>query len=223
MILKPAPFIVISGDSGTGKTTLQYNLADRFDLDDIAGGGLMRAIALILIRNNIPIQNTDIDFVRKLFETNAFLDDTNNPDIKGPDFAKLATTLCEQPPIKRMLTEWTMNRYRMGSTKDAMLQDIHGQYYHCYKNADLHFHLVADTDICAVRKWRYYVGMGVQISLSAARDEIGFRNYHDRRRPGVRPNPLAVEINTSYISKETVAGIAAGHIRQRLFLKERGA
>jgi len=220
MILKQVPFIVISGDSGTGKTTLQNSLADMFDLDDVAGGGLMRAIALILIRNNIPIQNTDINFVRRLFETSAFLAETNNPDIKGPDFAKLATTLCEQPPIKQMLTEWTMNRYKMGSTKDAMLQDIHAQYYHCYKNAALHFHLKACADICAVRKWQYYIGMGVQISLSQTRDEIGFRNYVDRRRPGVRPNPRAVEINTSYISKETVAGIAAGHIRQKLFLKE---
>jgi len=64
------------------------------------------------------------------------------------------------------------------------------------------------------------MSMGVQISLSQTRDERGFRNYVDRRRPGLRPNPRAVEINTSYISKETVAGIAAGHIRQKLFLKE---
>jgi cytidylate kinase len=219
MIRKKVPLIVITGHSGTGKTSLQHALAQRFDVDSLSGGGILRSVALSLIRNNKPVANTDVLFVKWLLETNAIFRDINNPDIKGETFAKHAMTLMSQKDVRELIHDYTTSLPFVGSEKEAVLLDMHVPYIRVWQAASLHIHLAAEREVCALRKFRDYISHGANTTFKATLEDISRRDFNDDRRDGVALDPFAIVVDTSRLDLKQVEEAAVKIVRERLFLK----
>lgn len=197
--------IAIDGPSGAGKSTLGKMLAKRLDLLYLDTGAMYRAVALAVMRANVPIR--DIDRITYIAET-ADIDLVGEPDamkvmldgedvsveIRTLEVARSASEVSTIPAVRRIMVEH-QRTIGEASPKGCVLEgrDIGSVVF---PNADIKFFLTAKPEARARRR---YTEDQMKGRISTYEQTLAEINERDERDVSREDSPLTIAENAIVI------------------------
>ena len=203
---KTKQIIAIDGPAGAGKSTVSKKIAQILGFTYIDTGSMYRAIAWLILENNlqIPLQTSQItDLLHKidlkLLEDKVLL---NGQDIslaiREPRISQVVSEISAIPEVRSYLL---FLQQEMGKAGQVVLdgRDIGTTVF---PQAGLKIFLLATVEERAIRRAKQQQEMGIQQSLKEVQEEIKKRDYSDYNR---QISPLkqaddALLINTDGLS-----------------------
>ncbi|MBE7515358.1 MAG: (d)CMP kinase [Chloracidobacterium sp.] len=197
--------IAIDGPSGAGKSTLGKMLAKRLDLLYLDTGAMYRAVALAVMRANVPIR--DIDRITYIAET-ADIDLVGEPDamkvmldgedvsveIRTLEVARSASEVSTIPAVRRVMVEHQRS-IGEAAPKGCVLEgrDIGSVVF---PNADIKFFLTAKPEARARRR---YTEDQMKGRISTYEQTLAEINERDERDVSREDSPLTIAENAIVI------------------------
>lgn len=177
--------IAIDGPGGAGKSTVAKLVAKRLGIDYIDTGAMYRAFGLKMLRNNMPMEETDalkemlndteIDFNGQ----NVILDGEDvSGKIRTPEISKAASDCSAFPFIREKMVR---DQQKMGSKKSVVMdgRDISTVVF---PNAKYKFFVTATPEERAMRRYKELIEKGEKAEYQQVLDDINKRDYNDSHR-----------------------------------------
>jgi cytidylate kinase len=192
--------IAIDGTSASGKGTLAKKLAKKFGLPYLNTGGLYRAIALFLYKNNLDYNNKEVVLANM---NKADFGDLDNPELFDETVGGITSKIAVIPELRNFLFDLQVNfsKQEGGAILDG--RDI-GTVI-C-PNAKYKFFVVADAEVRATRRYREMLGKGINADYNDILEKIKQRDKNDFERAvaPLRKASDAVEVDTSNLTPKEV-------------------
>lgn len=177
--------IAIDGPGGAGKSTVAKLVAARLEIDYIDTGAMYRAFGLKMLRNQMPmeetedlklmLENTEIDFKGQ----NVILD---GEDVSGlirtPEVSKAASDCSAFPFIREKMVK---AQQEMGLKKSVVMdgRDIGTVVF---PKAKYKFFVTATPEERAMRRYKELMGKGEKAEYEQVLEDINKRDYNDSHR-----------------------------------------
>lgn len=181
--------IAIDGPAGAGKSTVAKMLAKKMNFIYVDTGAMYRAIALYLIRKNIPADNSDsilevLDDIDIKIEYNnneqqVFLNGENvNELIRTEEVSKKTSDYSKNSFIREKLV--SLQR-KMAETSDVVMdgRDIGTCVL---PNANIKIFLTASARKRAIRRYEEHLQKGIECTLEEIEKDIIARDNQDMTR-----------------------------------------
>jgi cytidylate kinase len=208
------PIIAIDGPSGAGKSTIARLLADRMGYLYLDTGAMFRAVALMVKRAGISIddentleeacRNLEISFARsndgkyRVFSNGEDVSDA----IRTPEISMLTSTISAKKAVREILLH--MQR-KIGSAGGVILEgrDIGTVVF---PDADVKFFLSASAEERGKRRFLELNARGEETTLEKTISEVVQRDAQDEQREHapLRKAEDAIAIDTTALSIEEV-------------------
>ena len=190
--------IAIDGPTASGKGTVAERLAKKLNLPYLNTGGLYRAVALTVIKNNIDYNNTE-DVIKILPKVD--FSDLNNPELYIENVGFVASYVAKIKEVRSFLLDFQRNFASKGGVLDG--RDI-GTIV-C-PNADYKFFITASIEERAKRRYNEMISKGENVSYEDILEKLKTRDKNDKER---KNSPLmiatdAIEIDTTNMTKDEV-------------------
>ena len=206
--------ITIDGPSGVGKSSVAKSVAKILGLTYLDTGAMYRAVALLVSRNRIDINNeqnlsdilnsTNIKFEQIGHENYSLM--LNNEDvsrlIRTPEISALASDVATKKTVRTKLVEL---QQQIGCTGN-IVADGRDMGTYVFPDADYKFYLDATVPERVKRRWKQLLELGHRVDIEEVKKEIETRDIQDRGRSESPLHPAlnAVIIDTTYISANEV-------------------
>jgi cytidylate kinase len=183
------PIIAIDGPAGAGKTTTAREVARRLGFMHLDTGAMYRAMALKVLRENCPLDDTErigqiaqearVALLLGDRGQRVILDDEDVSDeIRSPEVTRAVTPVCEVGVVRERMVEL---QREVGATGDVVVEgrDIGTVVF---PDAQLKIYLVADLQERARRRLLELQASGRQATLEDVMREIEERDRRDSQR-----------------------------------------
>ncbi|MBN2279897.1 MAG: (d)CMP kinase [Candidatus Marinimicrobia bacterium] len=203
--------IAIDGPAGSGKSSTAREVAKRINFVYIDTGAMYRAVTLLTLENNIPIENTEkiIELARKLDIHFEWIDNQHHTfigsrditqEIRTREVADLVSPVSVIPEVREHLA--ALQR-RMGEKENIVMEgrDIGTNVF---PDADLKFFMVADLRVRAQRRIGDYQKAGQKIDIDEVIKILEKRDKIDssRAHSPLKKADDAIELDTSHLTFE---------------------
>lgn len=181
--------IAIDGPAGAGKSTIAKAVAKKMNLIYVDTGAMYRAMALFMLRNNVPkedadaisrmCQKADITIDYENGEQVVFLNGENvNPYLRTEEVGNMASVTSVQPAVREKLVEL---QQALAASKDCVMdgRDIGTCVL---PNAQAKIYLTASSLVRAKRRYKELVEKGELCNLEQIQKDIEERDYRDMHR-----------------------------------------
>ncbi len=205
--------VAIDGPAGAGKSTIAKEIAKKMRLIYVDTGAMYRAMALYLVRQNVP--KDDLDAIAERCEEAeigicyengvqvVYLNGENvNEYLRTEEVGKMASICSALKSVREKLV--SLQR-RLAETTDVIMdgRDIGTCVL---PNADVKIYLTASSGVRALRRYEELVSKGEECSLAEIENGIIERDRMDMTRA---ESPLkkaedAIEVDSSYMSIDQV-------------------
>ena len=190
--------VAIDGPTASGKGTVAKTLAERLNLPYLNTGGLYRAVALFIIKNNIDYNNVD-DVTKILPKVN--FSNLDNPELYVENVGFVASFIAKMQDVRDFLLTFQRNFAAKGGVLDG--RDI-GTII-C-PNADYKFYITATVEERANRRYKEMITKGEKVTYDDILEKLKLRDKNDMER---KNSPLlkakdAIEIDTTNMTKDEV-------------------
>ena len=206
--------ITIDGPSGVGKSTVAKSVAKILGLTYLDTGAMYRAVALLVSRNRIDLNNTqDLSgFLNSIIIKLEKIDDENynlllNDEdvsrfIRTPEISALASDVATIKSVRTKLVEIQQEIGRTGN----IVADGRDMGTYVYPDADYKFYLDATVHKRAQRRWKQLLELGNSVDIAEVKKEIKTRDIQDKSRSEspLHPARNAVIINTTDVNASEV-------------------
>lgn len=206
--------ITIDGPSGAGKSTVAEIVAERLGLIYMDTGAMYRAVALLVTRSRVNLDN-EVELER-LLRASTIAIHTNSENntkvvlngedvsdqIRTPDISRLSSYLATKTWVRSILK---LLQQDMGADGNIVAEG-RDMGTCVFPNADFKFYLDASVDERARRRWLQLNAVGSQSTLHDIKYEIEQRDMQDMKRSESPLHPAlnAVIIDTTKRSAEEV-------------------
>jgi cytidylate kinase len=205
--------IAIDGPAGAGKSTIAKNIAKELGFIYIDTGAMYRAIALFLIRNNIPSDdekkiseavkkvNIEIEYVKGVQQV--ILNGENISElIRTNEVSQMASISSVYPDVRLKLVDIQ----RCLAEKVNVVMDGRDIGTYVLPEATLKIYLTASVEERAKRRYNEYVNIGVSANLENIKKEIEERDFRDMNRDfaPLKKAEDAVVVDSSFMNIEDV-------------------
>lgn len=198
--------ITLDGPAGSGKSTTAKQLAKRLGYTYLDTGAMYRAIALMVLRNNIdPIREDQVIALLKDIHIDVkYRDDTQktflngqdvSEDIRSPQVTKNVSAISSIREVRQFLVEQQRAIGKLG----GYVIDGRDAGTVIFPDADRKFFLTADIETRALRRKKELEANNVVVNIDKMIEEIKTRDSLDESRsesPLIKPED-AVEIDNS--------------------------
>jgi cytidylate kinase len=177
--------IAIDGPGGAGKSTVAKAVAKKLKIEYIDTGAMYRALALKMMRENVPPQDclelrkvlneTQIDFS----DGDIFLDGENISNlIRTPEVSMAASEYSAIPFVREKLVE---AQQKMGESKSVIMdgRDIGTVVF---PDAKYKYFITADAEERAKRRYEELMAKGEEAVFEDVLKDIQERDSNDRTR-----------------------------------------
>ena len=178
--------IAIDGPSGSGKGTIAKEIAKRLGYTYIDTGAMYRCVALISLRENVDINETDkiVDILKNIDITltndgKCYIDNVDVSDlIRSKEVTSLVSKISLIVPLREVMKE----KQREYAKKDNIVMEGRDITTEVFPNADLKFYLDASLDVRANRRYLQNKEKGIESSLDEIKESLKERDYDDMTR-----------------------------------------
>ncbi len=218
------PVIAIDGLSGSGKGSVSKLLAKRLNWHLLDSGALYRAVALLVIEQNLSLddlpklisvaENMQIEFVgidnsqsQKILLNKRDISEV----IRLEDCGNLASRIAAIPEIRSVL----IDRQRSLRQAPGLVADGRDMGTKVFKDANLKIFLTADPEERAKRRLLQLQDLGISATLSSVLADLKARDLRDSERPvsPLKPDADAVIIDTTKLSIDEVLQQILAHVK----------
>jgi cytidylate kinase len=213
--------ITIDGPAGSGKSTAARALAERLGFEFLDTGAMYRAVALVLLRQNIDF--ADAEHVGQFLQSVRF--DMlpgrvllNGEDvsvaIRTPEIASASSKIAAYAPVRRFLVE----QQRAIARGKSMVCEGRDQGTVVFPDARWKFFMTATPASRAERRYLDMLRRGQRVNLEQVIAEQEERDRRDSTRDAdpLRPAADAITIDTSSMTAEQVLNRLEEEVRQCL-------
>ena len=205
--------IAIDGPAGAGKSTIARRIARELSYIYVDTGAMYRAMALYLLKNQIPVQdreqmeeacqNADISIVYENGEQQVIINRENVTDqLRTEEVGKMASVSSPNEKIREKLVQL---QRKLAKTADVVMdgRDIGTKVL---PDADLKIYLTASARVRALRRYGELSEKGIPCDLDEIEEDIKKRDERDMNRAvsPLRQAEDAVLVDTSEMKIEDV-------------------
>lgn len=205
--------IAIDGPAGAGKSTIAKNIAYELNYIYVDTGAMYRAIALFLIRNNIPadeerkiseaVCNINVEIMYENSEQQVILNGENvSKLIRTNQVSQMASISSVYPDVRLKLVEIQ----RKLALKQNVIMDGRDIGTYVLPEATLKIYLTASVEQRALRRYHEYSNKGEVADLEHIKNEIEERDFRDINREfaPLKKADDAVIVDTSFMTIKEV-------------------
>ncbi len=211
--MKRGIIITVDGPSGAGKGTLARAIAKRLRYSYLDTGAMYRAIALLVHRKNINIDN-EKRLSEMLLQTHISFerDQNSNPrvflnredvteEIRTPEISKLSSDVA----TKKVVRDYLRGMQRRIARKGNIVAEGRDMGTYVFPNADFKFYVDASLSERARRRRIQLKESGIKVSIEEVKSNIEGRDKQDKERleSPLHPAPDAVIIDTTNLTVDT--------------------
>jgi cytidylate kinase len=168
--------IAVDGPAASGKGTLSRRLARHFGLNYLDTGSLYRAVALIAINDNIPLDDeTALSHVASSLPEDVLSD----PRLREPGVGEAASKIASLIPVRETLLRY--QRDRAETAPGAVLDGRDIGTVVC-PNADVKLFVTASSEVRAERRYKELLSKGRDVTYADIFAEIERRDARDSSR-----------------------------------------
>ena len=205
--------IAIDGPAGAGKSTIARRIARELSYIYVDTGAMYRAMALYLLKNQIPVQdreqmeeacqNADISIVYENGEQQVILNGENVTDqLRTEEVGNMASVSSPNEKIREKLVQL---QRKLAKTADVVMdgRDIGTKVL---PDAALKIYLTASARVRALRRYGELSEKGIPCDLDEIEEDIKKRDERDMNRAvsPLRQAEDAVLVDTSEMKIEDV-------------------
>lgn len=168
--------IAVDGPAASGKGTLSRRLARHFGLNYLDTGSLYRAVALIAINDDIPL-----DDETALSQVASSLSDVvlSDPRLREPGVGEAASKIASLIPVRETLLRY--QRDRAETAPGAVLDGRDIGTVVC-PEADVKLFVTASSEVRAERRYKELLSKGQDVTYDDIFAEIERRDARDSSR-----------------------------------------
>ena len=168
--------IAVDGPAASGKGTLSRQLAKHFGLNYLDTGSLYRAVALIALNDNIPL-----DDEAALSQVAGSLSDDvlSDPRLREPGVGEAASKISSLIPVRETLLNY--QRERAETAPGAVLDGRDIGTVVC-PDADVKLFVTASSEVRAERRYKELLSKGQDVTYDDIFAEIERRDARDSSR-----------------------------------------
>lgn len=202
--------IALDGPAGAGKSTVAHLVAQQLQLTYIDTGAMYRAIAWLILQNNLDLNSQKLEVLElvknaqiRLLESEVFINEHKvTQEIRKPEITRFVSPVSAISEIRDQLVKLQQDLGKSG----GVILDGRDIGTTVFPNADLKIFLVASTRERALRRLKQQISLGIEQSQEEVEKEIEQRDYLDfnRKISPLRQAPGAVLIDTDCLSIEEV-------------------
>lgn len=168
--------IAVDGPAASGKGTLSRQLAAHFGLNYLDTGSLYRAVALIALNDNIPLDDeTALSHVASTLADEVLSD----PRLREPGVGEAASKIASLIPVRETLLAY--QREKAETAPGAVLDGRDIGTVVC-PNADVKLFVTASSEVRAKRRFDELVSKGQDVTYADIFAEIERRDARDSSR-----------------------------------------
>ena len=193
--------IAIDGPAGAGKSTVTRKLAERLDFMFLDTGAMYRAVTLVALENEVPLD--DNEKLAEIAKTIELRFDGDTVFIDGQDKTKEIRTREVTRKIKSVADAVEVREHlvalqrRIASTGD-FVSEGRDQGTVAFPEADCKIFLTASKRFRAIRRALQLKEEGKDVTVEEVISDMNIRDYNDENRPVGRLMKAddAIEVNT---------------------------
>ena len=190
--------IAVDGPTASGKGTVAKKIATYLNIPYLNTGGLYRAVALYLVKNNITdySKNKVISILN-----NVDFNDLDNPELYVENIGYIASKIAPIQEVRDYLLKFQRDFAKKGGVLDG--RDI-GTVI-C-PNADYKFYINATVEERARRRYKEMVEKDKDVKYEDILEKLKERDRNDmeRKNAPLKKADDAIEIDTTNMNKEEV-------------------
>ncbi|EKE00664.1 MAG: hypothetical protein ACD_21C00296G0011 [uncultured bacterium] len=216
------PIITIDGPSGSGKGTIGKRLAEKLGWHFLDSGAVYRVLALVILKNNIPLD--DIHALKARIETLnvEFTDQSGsnqkiileNEDvtsiIRSEECGIVASKIATIAEVRAALTSFLQGFSR----PPGLVADGRDMGTVVFPDAFLKIFLTASAEERAARRLLQLQDRGINANLGTVLQDLIERDIRDENRvtAPLKPDPAAVIVDTTKLSVDEVLQLILAHV-----------
>ena len=176
--------IAIDGPSGAGKSTVAKLVSKNLNFEYIDTGAMYRALAYKAFKNNIQINDQDIDNMLTstkidYFNNSIFLDDESVDDyIRNENISKISSKISALKNVRIKMVDLQRN---IAKNKNVIL-DGRDIGTNVFPDADYKFFITASVEERSKRRYDELINKGMSVSYDNILFDIKKRDENDSSR-----------------------------------------
>ena len=201
--------IAVDGPAGAGKSTVTRKLAKRLGFMFLDTGAMYRAVTLVALENEIPLDDNErLADIAKTIELRfdgdtVFIDGQDKTkEIRTPEVTRKIKSVADAVEVREHLV--SLQR-RIAATGDFVCEG-RDQGTVAFPNAECKIFLTASTRFRAIRRALQLKEAGKDVTVEEVISDMNIRDYNDENRPVGRLMKAddAIEVNTDNKTIEDV-------------------
>lgn len=218
------PIITIDGPSSSGKGTISKLLAEKIGWNYLDSGAVYRALALLIIENNI---NLDMDYCAKSvrndgLNTNEIISFIKHlkPEqiqlklqdqlIRSEECGMMASKIAVIPEVRTAINAFLQEF----NVAPGLVADGRDMGTVVFPNANFKLFLTASNEARAARRFLQLQQSGIDANLDAVLQGLIERDIRDQNRDvaPLKPDQAAIIIDTTKLSVDEVLQLILQHV-----------
>lgn len=207
-----APIITIDGPSSSGKGTISKLLAEKLGWNYLDSGAVYRALALLIIENNIELDNANkiLFFIKNLNPAQIQLKLQDQLKIRSEECGMMASKIAIIPEVRVAINSFLQEF----NDAPGLVADGRDMGTVVFPNANLKLFLTASNEIRAARRFLQLQQSNTNVNLDAVLQGLIERDIRDQNRliAPLKPDSAAIIIDTTKLSVDEVLQLILQHI-----------
>lgn len=219
--------IAIDGGAGVGKTMVSKDLSKKLGILYIDTGAMYRAVGLYFIKNNIVINDEniekyikDIDVTLKVNNNGDNLVFLNGEDVTNKIRNEEVSMAASDVSKNSIVRETLVKKQRELAGKESVVIEGRDTTTVIFPNADIKLFFTASVDMRAKRRHNDLIKKDSNVDLEKLKENMIKRDIQDSTRSvsPLRKTEDAIEVDTTNNTVEDTTNVVLGILKERIGL-----